>query len=151
LWQITIVIFLVPDDGDIALVELRNVMKKIIQLLLISVLVAVAPSIAKACEIVIAVDGMQKEKYKAGEIVVLKITVVLKHRNCDVSIDETAIRVSGSQVTAATKWVNTEGRTWEKRIKLKIVDDKSGRATITAERTCEKDGGKGSITLFTTS
>jgi hypothetical protein len=74
---------------------------------------------------------------------------VLKHRNCDVSMDETAISVPGSQITGATKWVNTEGRTWEKKITIKIVGDKSGKAIVTAERTCEKDGGKGSLTLLT--
>ena len=122
-------------------------MKKKFHLVFISVLLIVAPSILKACEIVVEVEGAQKEKYQAGDIVVVKITVILKHRNCDVSLDKTDIRVSGSQLTGATKWVNTNQQKWQRNIRIKILDDKSGKAVITAERTCEKDGGRGSLTL----
>lgn len=124
-------------------------MKALLKIVFVSALFFSIPFITKACEIVVSVEGVQKEKYKAGDIVVLKITVVLKHRNCDVSLDETDVRVSGSQITGATKWVNTEGQTWERKIKIKIISDKEGKAVITAVRTCEKDGGKGSLTLFT--
>ena len=126
-----------------------NVMKRALCVVIMSLLLAAGPTITKACEITVAVDGAQKEKYKTGDIVVITITVVLEHRNCDISLDQTNIRVSGSQITGATKWGNTDGRTWQKRIKIKIDDGKSGKAIITAERTCERDGGKGSLTLFT--
>lgn len=105
---------------------------------------------AKACEIIVSTDGPKKEAYKAGDVVVIKITVVLKHRNCDVDIDETAITVSGSQITGTTKWVNTEGKTWERKIKIKILSGKSNQCLITATRTCDRDGGKGSLLLVTT-
>ena len=124
-------------------------MKGLLKIIFASALFFTLPPITRACEIVVSVEGVQKEKYKTGDVVVLKITVVLKHRNCDVSLDQTDIRVSGSQITGATKWVNTEVRTWEKKIKIKILSDKEGKAVITAVRTCEKDGGKGSLTLLT--
>ena len=95
-----------------------------------------------------SVDGTKKEKYKTGEIVVLKITVVLKHRNCDVDIKETTINVSGCQITAATDWVNTSGKTWERKIRIKIGNDKTGKVVVVAERTCDRDGGKGEIILL---
>jgi len=107
------------------------------------------PFILNACEIFITVEGTKKEIYKAGDIVVIKITVKLKHRNCNVDINETAIRVSGSQITATTKWTNVEARTWERKIKIKIANNKERQTVIAAERTCEKDGGKGSLTLTT--
>jgi hypothetical protein len=61
-------------------------MRKMLKLLVIFMMFAAVPSIVNACDIVVTVGGIQKEKYKAGDIVVLKITVVLKHRNCDVSL-----------------------------------------------------------------
>jgi len=106
------------------------------------------PVMTKACDITIAVDGVKKEIYESGDIVVVKITVVLKHRNCDVDINETDIKVSGSQIIGTTKWVNTEGKTWERKIKVKILTDKSNKAVIAAERNCDKDGGQGSLTLI---
>lgn len=118
--------------------------------LIIAFLTMLSPSIAKACEILVSTEESKKEIYKAGDVVVIKITVVLKHRNCDVSIDETAIKVSGSQVTGTTKWVNTGGKTWERKIKIKILADKSNQCLITATRTCDRDGGKGSLLLATT-
>lgn len=125
-------------------------MNNFFKIILLSILFVV-PAMVKACEIIVAVEGTQKEKYKTGDIVVLKITVVLQHRNCEVDLDQTNIRVSGSQLAGATKWVSTEGRTWERKIKIKIINDKSGRAVITAERTCSKDGGRGSLVLLTDS
>jgi hypothetical protein len=123
-------------------------MKKLIAVAIAFFLITF-PVTTKACEITVSVDGMKKEAYKAGDVVVLKITVVLKHRNCDVDINETSVSVSGMQITGATKWVNTEGKIWERKIKVKILTDKSNKATIAAERTCDKDGGKGSLTLLT--
>lgn len=125
-------------------------MKNMIGIVVAALLLAL-PAITKACDIAVSVDGLKKEVYKAGDIVVVKIVVVLKHRNCDVGINETSIKVSGSQITASTKWENTEGKTWERKIKVKIVADKSGKAIIVAERTCDRDGGKGSLILTTES
>ncbi len=116
-------------------------------LYLTALLFFVFPVVGYTCDIVFVVDGPKKEKYGVGEVVVLKITVVLKHRNCDVDIKETDVHVSGCQVTAATAWVNTSGKTWERKIKVKILDDKSGKAIVSAKRTCDRDGGEGSITL----
>ena len=124
-------------------------MKNVLKILLVSALLIAIPSITKACHITVTVEGVQKEKYQSGDIVVVKITVVLEHRNCDVSLDETDIQVSGSQITGATKWINTGGTTWERKLKIKIESAAEGKAIVTAVRTCEKDGGKGSLTLHT--
>jgi hypothetical protein len=51
-------------------------MRKMLKLLVIFMMFAAVPSIVNACDIVVTVGGIQKEKYKAGDIVVLKITVV---------------------------------------------------------------------------
>lgn len=125
-------------------------MKKLVVILVTSLFIAF-PAITKACDITVSVDGLKKETYKTGDVVTVKIIVVLKHRNCDVDINETSVNVSGSQMVASTKWVNTEGKTWERKIKVKILADKSGKAIVVAERSCDKDGGKGSLILATES
>jgi hypothetical protein len=124
-------------------------MKSIFVEFSIALLFIILPAVVHACEITVSVEGAKKERYQPGDIVVVKITVQLEHRNCDVDLNETSIRVSGSQILGTTKWVNTEGRTWERKIKVKIMDDKTGKAEITAERTCEKDGGRGTLILKT--
>lgn len=126
-------------------------MKRTLKILALAyLLMAFAPT-TKACEIIVSVDEPKKENYRAGDIVVIKITVILKHRNCDVDISETAINLSGCQMTGATKWVNAEGKIWERKIKVKILGDGSNKAIIVAERECDKDGGKGFLTLNTSS
>ena len=124
-------------------------MKPLSLISLLFFLLMLFPVLTNACDIIVSIEGPKKEIYKAGEVVVVKITVVLKHRNCDVNINETAIKVSGSQITGATKWINIEGKTWERKIKVKVLGDKSNQSLITAERTCDRDGGKGSLILAT--
>jgi hypothetical protein len=109
------------------------------------------PLLVNACKIFVTVEGSKKEVYKAGDIVIVKIRIQLEHRNCNVDLNETVINVFGSKITATTKWVNTEGKIWERKIKIKIADDKEDKATITVERSCDRDGGKGSLTLITSS
>ena len=50
------------------------------------------PYISIACEITVNVDGVNKQKYKAGDVVILKINVKKSHRNCSVDNKETKIR-----------------------------------------------------------
>ncbi|HLG38602.1 MAG TPA: hypothetical protein VI461_03000 [Chitinophagaceae bacterium] len=110
----------------------------------------IIPVFTFACDIFVNVDGVKKEKYAAGDIVVIRIEVRLTHRNCPVDINETGINISGMQIIGATKWVNTEGSNkWERKIKVKISSEKDGKAMVVAERTCQKDGGKGSLILAT--
>jgi hypothetical protein len=124
-------------------------MKSLSSIIILFFLSMLFPVITKACEIIVSIDRTKKEIYKTGDVVVVKITVVLKHRNCDVDINETTIKVSGSQITGTTKWVNTKGRTWERKIKVKILGNQSNQSLIIAERICDRDGGKGSLLLAT--
>lgn len=114
---------------------------------ILALLILLFPVYAFTCDISLATDGDRKNKYLPGEVIVLKVRVVLEHRNCDVDINKTAIHVSGGQITAATDWVNTSGKTWERKIKVRLSADKTGRAVVTARRTCDRDGGEGKITL----
>ncbi|MGE5521988.1 MAG: hypothetical protein ACM3VS_18845 [Candidatus Dadabacteria bacterium] len=123
---------------------------KNLSILLATVFLLLGPFLSNACKISLNIERESKSVYKPGEIAIVKITVVMEHRNCDVSIDNTDINVSGSQIIGATKWVNTDGKTWERKIKIKILSDPHKQALIVAERTCHKDGGKGVLKLQTT-
>jgi hypothetical protein len=118
--------------------------------LLIAMLLYLFTGIASACEISFAVDGKEKTKYEIGDIVIIKVTVELTHNNCPVALKETRIQGSGIEILGATDWKNPSGTKWERKVKVKITSNKDGNATITAKRTCDKDGGWGTYTLKAT-
>ena len=118
--------------------------------LLVATLAFLSSGLASACEIAIAVDGNEKAKYEIGEIVVVRVTVELTHNNCPAGLQDTKIKGSGLDVLGATPWKNPSDRKWERKVKVKITSSRDGRATITAKRECQKDGGSGTLTLKTT-
>ena len=104
--------------------------------------------ISMACEINFKVEGQEKAKYNIGEVVVLKITVEFTHNACPVALKETKIQANGMEILGATEWKNVSGNIWERKIKVKITSNKEGKAIISAHRSCEKDGGTGTMTLI---
>jgi len=102
---------------------------------------------AAACHIDIAVTDVPQEQYETGEEVIVKVTVVLTHRNCPEGIDETQFRTNGLEVLGATPWEETSPNHFERLIKVKILSSVSGEAELQAERVCSKEGGFGVITL----
>jgi hypothetical protein len=122
-------------------------MDRVLKFFITTALFFIIPAIAFACDIFINVEGAKKDKYKAGDVVIVKVEVILTHRNCPEDIDKTDIHVSGMQIVGVTKWVNTGGKRWERRIKVKVSSGSDGKVVLTAERTCRKDGGKGSLVL----
>lgn len=117
---------------------------------LVAALLYLSIGFASACEISFAVDGTEKAKYEIGDVVVIKVTIELTHNNCPVNLKDTKIQGSGIEILGATEWKNPNGSKWERKIKVKITSNKEGKATITAKRTCEKDGGWGTYTLKAT-
>jgi hypothetical protein len=105
------------------------------------------PALLFACEIVVQTEGLKKAKYHQGEVIIIHIEVRLVHRNCPVDIEKTDISMNGLQIIGATKWVNTSGNTWERRIRVKVMKDASGKAFIQADRNCRKDGGHATLVL----
>jgi hypothetical protein len=118
--------------------------------LLIAMLLYLITGIVSACEISFAVEGKEKAKYEIGEIVIIKVTIELTHNNCPVALKDTKIQGSGIEIVGATEWKNPTDSKWERKVKVKIISTKEGKATITAKRTCEKDGGWGTFTLKAT-
>ena len=117
------------------------------KILFIAIFFFAMPIVSAACDITCTVDGIQKATYRVGDVVVIKIIVKRTHRNCAVDINETKITVSGMEIKCATKWVNTTGSIWERKMKVSITSNKEGKAMINAKRSCTKDGGSGTLTL----
>jgi hypothetical protein len=112
-------------------------MKKIIATLILAI-ITVVPLIA--CDITLKIDK-EKKKYKAGDEVVVKVTVVIIHRNCKVNIKNTQYKNEGLDIVSGTEWKETSPGTWERKLKVKITGDKGKQASLTVFRTCELEGG----------
>lgn len=100
-----------------------------------------------SCEIDLSVVGDNKVSYKAGEELVIKVTVLLTHRNCPEGIDKTKFEGKNLEILGGTKWVEKSSGTYERKLKVRIKDDNNNKAILNASRTCDKEGGFGSISL----
>jgi len=103
--------------------------------------------LAVACHIDIAVTGVLQEQYETGDEEIVKVTVVLTHRNCPEGIDATQFLTDGLEVLGATPWEETSPNHFERLIKVKILSPASGEAELQVKRVCSKEGGLGVITL----
>lgn len=103
--------------------------------------------VAYSCEIDLSIAGDKKDSYKAGEELVIKVTVLLTHRNCPEGIDKTKFEGKNLEILGGTKWVEKSSGTYERKLKVKIKDANNNKAVLNASRTCDKEGGFGSITL----
>ncbi|MEA1873205.1 MAG: hypothetical protein U9N51_02090 [Bacteroidota bacterium] len=102
---------------------------------------------SKACEIDIEILKGEKEVYEAGDIIIVKVKVTLTHRSCPVAIKQTKFTMEGMEVEGATNWEQKSQMVWERKLKIKITSNESGEVGINAIRTCDKDGGYGSLRL----
>ena len=105
---------------------------------------------AVACEIDFEVIDNKKEIYQVGDVIVVKVKVVFTHRSCPEGINATKFNYKGMKIQGATKWVETKPGTFERKLKILIEDTTKGNLVIKAIRTCDKDGGFGSIKLAVT-
>lgn len=112
------------------------------------VLVALLASSTSACEIKFGVDDQSQGPYPAGATVIFRLRVDLTHNNCPVDMKETKILGMGLNILGATPWQNPSPNVWERRIKVAIVGGLAdGKVTLSAKRSCDKDGGWGAITV----
>lgn len=102
---------------------------------------------ASACDIKFKILDNKKELYKPGEEFIAKITVIFTHKNCPEGIGATEFKLDGLTISQATKWSETESGTYERKLKLKVTSNKSGKIKLDAVRKCKKDGGFGSLKL----
>jgi len=119
-------------------------MKKITFLLLFTLL---AVFTASACEIEFKTVGDAKEVYAEGDIIIVKLTVVLTHRNCPEGMEATKYDYPGFKVLGATEWKEVKPGTFERKFKLQVIKPVDGKSTFSAIRTCHKEGGNGTFTV----
>lgn len=100
-----------------------------------------------ACEIEFEVDGVKKEQYVVGDEFVIKVKITFTHRVCTSGIKQTKFEGSGLKIVTATDWTETSPGVWERKLKVKVEEPKKGKVTLSATRTCDKEGGFGSIIL----
>lgn len=111
----------------------------------IAVMIFGAASVS-ACEIEFKILKGEKDKYQKGDQIIAKVTVVFTHRNCPEGIDATEFKTDGINIAKATRWEEKSTGTFERKLMLKVTDEKKD-INITAIRTCDKEGGFGSLVL----
>jgi hypothetical protein len=109
----------------------------------------ILPVLSLACDTKITVKGEPKTHYQAGDEVILKVTIFLPHKDCDVPINDTKFKVEGLKVLGATKWKLNSPGLYERLVKVKINATEQNRSVLHAQRICKKEGGYGAITLKT--
>lgn len=128
---------------------MRNVIKlKTVLIFFLGFLfISLSTQETKACEIEFEILKGKKEKYEAGDIIVLKVIVVLTHRVCPEALSKTKFKMNGLKVVGATPWTQVSAMKYERKLKVQIVSNKNGKLIFNAIRTCDKDGGFGSLKL----
>lgn len=128
---------------------MKNLKLTLAAIILGIIFFGLSTSSASACEIDFNVVGDKKDKYEKNEELIIKVTVFYTHRNCPEGIDATKFKTNGIKVVQATKWKEITSGTWERKLKVKIIDTSKGEVTINATRTCDKEGGFGVMKLKT--
>lgn len=119
-------------------------MKKLIVLCL---LIGFAGNAAQACEFMFSVLGTKKDVYEVGDTLTIHVKYVLTHRVCKVVPKDTKFKFDGIQITSASEWKEVSTGTFARDVKAKVIDDKKDKITLSAIRTCDKEGGHGMFSL----
>ena len=113
---------------------------------LIVLVFSVSTLSALACSFEFTTDG-NKKTCKPSEELVVNVKLTLTHRTCVVAPAQTKFKTEGFDVVAATAWKEATPGVWTRQIKIKVKADATKKITLTATRTCEKEGGLGTYSL----
>lgn len=117
-------------------------------LALVIVLILALPTInARACEFNFKITTEEKKSYKIGEELVVAVTVTLTHRNCHEDVNNIKFDMTGVKALGATPWKDLGNGQFERKFKLQVTDDPKGKHLLSATRSCDKDGGSGSVKI----
>lgn len=101
----------------------------------------------EACEIHFSIIKGEKSKYSKGDELIVKVTVLLTHRNCPEGIQSTKFETKGLEISQATKWKEENSTTYTRKLKLLVTTENGKEISIFAVRKCEKEGGLGKLIL----
>ncbi len=102
--------------------------------------------VANACNFKFTTDNNAKNCH-SGDVITINVTLTLTHRSCQVAAAQTKFKTDGFQVVSASNWEQENPTTFTRKVKVKVLDDKKNKITLTAVRTCDKEGGLGVFTL----
>jgi len=115
--------------------------------LILSVFFLASVMIASACEITLSVEKGGKEKYTAGDEVVVLVKMSFTHKVCNVSLQNTKFEGKGLDILGGTDWKETSPNVWERKVKVKITGTSDGKSVLNVIRTCDKMGGYATISF----
>jgi len=133
--------------GGVMIKNNKNTDFNLLQIVLFIIICLLSFMQLNACDIDFSIEKNKKPFYSIGEEIIVCVTVALTHRNCPVDINKTDFKTDGIQILAMTPWKEISTGTYERKLKLKVIGNKSGYIVIKAIRTCEKEGGKATLTL----
>ena len=125
---------------------MKFVMRSLLLFLVLIGLVFTVKS-STACEFKFKVESEAKENYSPGDEIIVKVTLVLTHRECPEGLEATKYDFKGIKALGATKWKEISEGTYERKFKLQVTDSEKSKHVFSTTRTCEKDGGAGSISF----
>ena len=105
------------------------------------------PQQALACEIDFEILKGEKVSYQTGDQIMVLVKVVLTHRACPEALNKTKFKLQGLKVLKSTPWKEITTTEHHRKLIIKVTDDSLEKLVLTAIRTCDKDGGFGSLTL----
>jgi len=99
-----------------------------------------------ACHFDFTTEGAKKA-CKADDEFVINVKLTLTHRNCAVAAAQTKFKTDGINVVSATPWKEVTPGIWTRQVKVKVQQGNKNKVTLTATRTCDRDGGYGVFSL----
>lgn len=125
---------------------MKTMIKKLLMLgMMVFIFSVVATETLSACEIEFEVIENEKDVYQAGDEIIVKVEVVFTHRVCTEGIEATKFNYEGMKILGATKWEEIKSGTFERKLKIQIEKTDPDGLVLNAIRTCDKEGGMGSI------
>jgi len=117
------------------------------KIFLITALFIANISASQACELRFNISGERKAGYKAGEELIVEITVVYTHRKCEIELSDTKFTYEGIKILGATPWKEKVPATYVRQVKILMLDDALEEGILSVGRKCSKEGAFGSIKL----
>jgi hypothetical protein len=101
---------------------------------------------ANACDFSFSVNGNIKSCHP-GDVMDVKVVLTLTHRICNVAASQTKFKIDGIKVLSASAWKQTSATTYERIVKIEVLNDGKKKVTLIASRSCDKEGGTGSFVM----
>lgn len=113
---------------------------------IVLVIFTIVTAAASACDFKFNV-GNNIKSCRSGEVIELTIELSLTHRVCNVAAAQTKFKLDGVKAVGATPWKQLSPTKYVRTVKLQVLQDNKNRISLTATRTCDKEGGIGTFVL----